>query len=91
MAKVTWSTESKNTVVKLGTFLAENYSEDYADRVLDNIERVVNQLADHPTKGRPAALAGQRRWPLDGFQYVVYEITDDGINVISILSYKMGQ
>jgi plasmid stabilization system protein ParE len=91
MAKVTWSTESKLTVGMLGAFLAENYGEDYADKVLDSIEKTVHELADHPTKGRPAALLGQRRWQLNNHHYVVYEISDEGIFILSMLSYKLGE
>ncbi len=64
MGKVAWSTEAKQAVALLGTYLAENYGELVADKILDGIEDKVRMLADHPTKGRPADHAGQRRWQL---------------------------
>ncbi len=91
MEKVTWSTEAKQTVASLGTYLAEKYGEEYAERILDRMESTVEELAEHPTKGRPAAKPGQRRWQLSKHHYVVYELLDHGINIVSLHSYKRGQ
>jgi plasmid stabilization system protein ParE len=89
--KVTWSIESRTILKGVFDYLFENYGEQYAQRYLDGVYRNTDALADHPTKGRPADKPGQRRWQLNAHHYVVYEITDDGINIISMLSYRLRQ
>ena len=58
-------------MAKISTFLAENYSEEYADRYLDLMVSVVNELATHPTKGMVIDQKRSiRRWRHDGHNYV---------------------
>ncbi len=89
--QVTWSIGSRAILRNVFDFLLEKYGEAYAQRHLAGIYRITEDLADHPTKGRPAALPGQRRWQLNSHHYIVYETTDEGIYIVSMLSYKLGQ
>jgi plasmid stabilization system protein ParE len=92
MAEVVWSPRSKRSMARIAAYLAENYTEEYADRCLDWMVSVVNELAENPTKGmfidRSRSL---RRWRLDGHNYVTYTITPDGIVVKNILPYKLNK
>jgi hypothetical protein len=79
-------------MAKIAAYLAENYSEEYADRCLDWMISVITDLAKHPTKGMFIdRKRGLRRWRLDGHNYVTYTITLDGIVVKNILPYKLNK
>lgn len=91
MAEVKWSTEAKETVAEIASYLALHHGEEYADRVLSHIEWTIRGAAEHPTKGRPAdALGKTRRWKINGHNYVVYQIIDGGIEIVDLLFYKRG-
>jgi plasmid stabilization system protein ParE len=89
--KVIWSIAARAALRNVFDYLLENYGESYAQHYLSSVYRETDALADYPTKGRPAALPGQRRWQLNNHHYVVYEISDEGIFIVSMLSYKLGE
>ena len=91
-AEIVWSPKSKKSVANIGAYLAEHHSEEYADKVLNGIERIVRELAEHPTKGTPTFKKGNiRRWRVSRHNYVLYSITPTGIAVKDVLAYRMNK
>jgi plasmid stabilization system protein ParE len=92
MAEIVWSPNAKKSMASIGSYLAENYGEEYADRILDRMVSVVTELAKHPTKGMVIDRKRDlRRWRLDGHNYLTYTIAMDGIVVKNILPYRLNK
>ena len=92
MAKVVWSPRSKQSIQRIGAYLAQNFSEEVADRWLDGLIDVVGELAKHPTKGMVIDWQRDiRRWRLDKHNYITYTVLSVGIVVKNILPYKLNK
>lgn len=92
MAKVVWSPRSKQSIGRIAAYLVQNFSEDVADRWLEDLMDVVNELAKHPTKGMVIDRQRDiRRWRLDKHNYITYTMLSVGIVVKNILPYKLNK
>lgn len=60
--KVVWSDDAVWALVALETRLAQRYSSDKAARIVEDLVRRVDRLADHPQLGRVVPEYGQ--WQL---------------------------
>ena len=70
-------------------FLRETVSDEYADNYLTHVERVLAEVAAHPTKGMVINPQRKiRRWKLDRHNYATYLIKEDGgIIIHNIFDY----
>jgi plasmid stabilization system protein ParE len=86
--KVAWSWRANENAIRLKRWLKETEGQDYADRYMEGILRILGRLAEHPTKGiLTYKHQGVLRRKLDRHNYVLYKITDDGILILNLLSY----
>ncbi len=57
-----------------------------AQNVLDQIEKMIDHLPDHPKMGRNGRVEGTRELIIPGFPYVVaYELSDPFIDILAII------
>lgn len=89
--QITWTSKAERTLTSVAEFLRKKYGEPYSDNYLAGVRLITRGLAEYPSKGRPLDIERKkRRWNLDSHHYVVYETTDNGIRIISMLSIKQG-
>jgi toxin ParE1/3/4 len=60
-------------------------SPDAALALLDDIERSVARLADHPARGRPGRVSGTRELIVRSSYIVIYTETPATVNVLRVL------
>jgi plasmid stabilization system protein ParE len=89
--KVVWSDDAAWALVALEARLAQRYSSDRAARIVEELVRRVDRLADHPQLGRVVPEYGQ--WQLrelvDRWNRVVYRLRSDAIEVVTIVPTRM--
>ena len=89
--KVVWSDDATWALVALETRLAQRYSSDKAARIVKDLVRRVDRLADHPQFGRVVPEYGQ--WQLrelvDRRNRVLYRLRPDAVEVVTIVPQRM--
>jgi toxin ParE1/3/4 len=89
--KVVWSDDAVWALVALEARLAQRYSSDKAARIVEDLVRRVDRLADHPQLGRVVPEYGQ--WQLrelvDRWNRVLYRLRSDAIEVVTIVPTRM--
>lgn len=92
MPAVTKRATARRDLIEHFVYLAENASEDIADRFLTNAEASFNDLAQQPTMGAPLTLrhpdlAGMRKWRVKDFDnfLIFYFPRPDGVSIVRVL------
>jgi len=89
--KVVWSGDAAWALVALETRLAQRYSSDKAARIVEELVRRVDRLAEHPQLGRVVPEYGQ--WQLrelvDRWNRVLYRLRSDAVEVVTIVPTRM--
>jgi plasmid stabilization system protein ParE len=89
--KVVWSGDAAWALVALETRLAQRYSSDKAARIVEELVRRVDRLAEHPQLGRVEPEYGQ--WQLrelvDRWNRVLYRLRSDAVEVVTIVPTRM--
>jgi toxin ParE1/3/4 len=92
MPKVFQRTTARRDLLDHFVYLAENVGLDTADRFLANAEATFAALAQQPKMGAPLtlrhpALAGIRKWRVDGFDnhLIFYLPRPGGVSIVRIL------
>ena len=87
--KVVWSRRAENSMARILEYLSAQVSDRYADEYVDHVQRMLDELATHPTKGMLINPKRKiRRWKLDRHNYATYIIRKDGgILIHNIFDY----
>ncbi len=89
--KVVWSDNAAWALVALEARLAQRYSSDKAARIVEDLVRRIDRLADHPQLGRVVPEYGQ--WQLrelvDRQNRVLYRLRSDAVEVVTIVPARM--
>jgi toxin ParE1/3/4 len=89
--KVVWSDDAVWALVALETRLAQRYPSNKAARIVEELVRRVDRLAEHPYLGRVVPEYGQ--WQLrelvDRWNRVLYRLRSDAVEVVTIAPTRM--
>src|SRR6266545_3634166 len=86
-----WSDEAVYALVSLETRLAEQYSDEKAAQIVEELVRRVDHLRDHPQLGRAVPEYGhwQLRELVDKWNRVLYRLRPDAIEIVTIVPARL--
>lgn len=86
--QVIWTAEAAKDLFNTANYLRENWSENSAQKFLNNVTRKIEKLLQMPSLGRATTKKDHYMFKLDRKNVLFFEIDDNYLVLLSIYPYK---